>query len=74
MELIALEREIASLAPKQRESFLLVKGAGLSAREAADSLGRPLGTVLYEVYRATHTLRQALGDGFVPTALLEIDA
>ncbi len=63
MELIALETEIARLPPKRREAFLLVKGEGLAAREAAEALGRPLGTILYEVHRAVHALRAALGEG-----------
>ena len=73
MDIIALETEIANLPSRQRESFLLVKSEGLTAREAAEALGRPLGTVLYEVHRAVKALRTALGDGPVPTLLCEVE-
>jgi RNA polymerase sigma-70 factor (ECF subfamily) len=61
VDAIALSQEIARLPLNQRESFLLVKGEGITAREAAEILGRPIGTVLYDVYRAVHTLRGLLG-------------
>jgi len=73
MELIALEKELARLSPRQREAFLLVKGEGLTAREAAETLGRPVGTILYEVHRAVHRLRRALGEGPISTPLLEAE-
>ena len=73
MDIVALEREIANLPPKQRAAFLLVKGEGLTAREAADALGMPLGTVLYEVHRAVHALRRALGETPTPTLLWEAE-
>jgi RNA polymerase sigma-70 factor (ECF subfamily) len=57
---IALQQAIAVLPRSQRESFLLVKSEGLTAREAAEILGRPIGTVLYEVHQAVRSLREAL--------------
>ncbi|RYG49099.1 RNA polymerase sigma factor [bacterium] len=73
MDIVTLEREIALLPPKQREAFLLVKGEGLTARETAEALGRPLGTVLYDVHRAVHALRRALGEGPVPILMCEVE-
>lgn len=60
IDVIALRQEIAKLPLARREAFLLVKGEGVTAREAAEILGRPIGTVLYDVHRAVHTLRGAL--------------
>ena len=71
MNLIALETEIAKLPPRRREAFLLVKAEGLTAREAAEALGRPVGTILFEVHRAVHALRAALGEG--PRRLCEVE-
>lgn len=68
---LVLEEAIARLPPKRRAAFLLVKAEGLTAREAAEALGRPLGTVLYEVHRAVHELRTALGEEPLPTLLAE---
>ena len=74
MDLIALKDGIASLPPKRREAFLLVKGEGLTAREAAEALGRPVGTVLYEVHRAVQSLRIALGEGPLTNLLCEAES
>jgi len=60
VDIISLQQEIDRLPLKQREAFLLVKSEGLTAREAAEVLNRPLGTVLYEVHRAMHALRDGL--------------
>ncbi|RYG37948.1 RNA polymerase sigma factor [bacterium] len=73
MDIVTLETEIARLPTKQREAFLLVKGEGLTAREAAEALGWPLGTVLYEVHRAVHALRRALGEDSAPILLCEVE-
>jgi|GEM_PF-4109802 len=70
LDSILLRQEIARLPLKQREAFLLVKGEGLTAREAAAILRRPLGTVLYEIHRATKSLLQAIdGQDFSRVAL-----
>ncbi len=66
---IAIEQEIAKLPLKQREAFLLVKSEGLTAREAAGVLHRPVGTVLYEVHLATKALRNALSDEMISVAI-----
>jgi RNA polymerase sigma-70 factor (ECF subfamily) len=71
---ISLQQEIDRLPLRHREAFLLVKSEGLTTREAAEVLHRPLGTVLYEVHSAMHALRKGLrGDeidcGSVPSAL-----
>ena len=73
MELIALESEIAKLPERRRAAFLLVKAEGLTAREAAEALGRPVGTILYEVHRALLALRDALGEGPAPSLLCEVE-
>lgn len=73
MELIALQMEIAKLPPKQREAFLLVKGEGLTAREAAEALGRPIGTVLSEIFYAVRALRGALSETSAPSIACEAE-
>ena len=60
VDTISLQQEIDKLPLRHREAFLLVKSEGLTAREAAEVLHRPLGTVLYEVHRAVHALRNGL--------------
>jgi len=60
LDRIALEQAIGLLPLSQREAFLLVKSEGLTSREAADLLGRPIGTILYEVFTAVRSLRSAL--------------
>ena len=60
LNLIVLYEEIAKLPLLQRQAVLLVKGEGVTCREAAEILGRPLGTILYEVHRAMQTMRAAM--------------
>jgi RNA polymerase sigma-70 factor (ECF subfamily) len=60
LDQIALDRALGKLPASQREAFLLVKSEGLTAREAGEVLGRPLGTILYEVHQAVHFIRAAL--------------
>jgi RNA polymerase sigma factor (sigma-70 family) len=73
VDIIALEMEILSLPTKQREAFLLVKDEGLTAREAAEILSRPVGTILYDVHRAVKALRKALDVSPVPPSPCEED-
>jgi RNA polymerase sigma-70 factor (ECF subfamily) len=71
-QMIAIEQEIAKLPIKQREAFLLVKSEGLTAREAAIVLRRPMGTVLFEVHQATKALRNALADEMISVQLSSV--
>ena len=54
---IALQSALQELAPAFREAFLLVAAQGLTHREAAEVLERPLGTVKWQVAEATKRLR-----------------
>ncbi|HEU4618266.1 MAG TPA: RNA polymerase sigma factor [Gammaproteobacteria bacterium] len=54
--------EILRLPSAQREVLLLVAGEGLSYKEAAFTLGVPIGTVMSRLARARQTLVEALGD------------
>jgi len=77
LDLIALDQAIAKLPLSQQEAFLLVKSEGLTSREASEVLGRPLGTILYEVHQAVHEIRGALRgkevDQRVPSRLCEVE-
>lgn len=77
LDRVALQQAIARLPLAQRESFLLTKSEGLTAREASEILGRPLGTVLYEVHQAVHALREAMlgkeADHRMPSRLCEVE-
>ena len=54
----ALER----LTARQREAFVLVHLEGLTVRECAEVLGKPLGTVKSHLQRALVSLRSELAD------------
>ena len=60
LEQAALHEAIAALPLSQREAFLLVKSEGLTHREAAEALGKPLGTVLSEVHTAVKAIQRAM--------------
>ena len=66
-EWIALQQAVNELSLTQRESFLLVKGEGLTAKEASEALSRPIGTICSDVFHATRNLRQKL-TGIAPTS------
>ena len=53
---------LASLPSRDRDALLLVAWAGLSYREAAESLGIPVGTVRSRVNRARRRVRELVGD------------
>jgi RNA polymerase sigma-70 factor (ECF subfamily) len=55
-----LERALGTLAPAQREAFLLVSVLGLSYREAAGLTGCPAGTIASRVFGARTRLAAAL--------------
>lgn len=59
-----LRRALARLGPNHREVLLLVGLEQLSYREAAETLGIPVGTVMSRLARAREQLRSHLaGDG-----------
>lgn len=60
LERIALDQAMSRLPAIQREALLLVKGEGLTCREAAWALGIPEGTLKFRVYQAIEKLRAAL--------------
>jgi RNA polymerase sigma-70 factor (ECF subfamily) len=51
---------ICSLSEPMREAFLLVKGEGLTHREAAEAVGVPVGTMYFRVHSAVRQLRALL--------------
>jgi RNA polymerase sigma-70 factor, ECF subfamily len=57
LQCIELEQLLNKLSERQRGAFLLVKSEGLSYREAAEVLGRPMGTVQSDVHEASKKLR-----------------
>ena len=56
-----LQRALGSIDPRFKEAFLMMFLEGLSAREIAERLSVPLGTVLSRIHRARTALRRALG-------------
>lgn len=60
-EMDAIEAALASLTDDQRETIELRFFAGLSAREAADVMGRQEGTIRGLQFRAIAALRRQLG-------------
>lgn len=58
----ALDLALASVAPEQRETFLLTEVLGLSYQEAGDVLGVRVGTVKSRMFRARRALCLALAD------------
>ena len=60
-----IERGLSLLPPEQREVLLLVTLEGLSYREAAESQGVPIGTVMSRLSRARTALRDHL-EGELP--------
>ena len=62
LDSIALDRALAALDEPMREAFLLVAAQGLTHKEAAAILERPIGTVKWRVAEASRRLREALGE------------
>jgi RNA polymerase sigma-70 factor (ECF subfamily) len=62
LDTVLLERAIALLPPVLAEAFHLVMVQGLTHREAAEVLGRPIGTVKWFTASAVRRLREALRD------------
>ena len=62
LTLTALTRALQSLPVEQREAVALVLINGASYREAADTLGIPIGTLTSRIARARESLAAALGN------------
>lgn len=56
-----IENAVASLAPRQREVFDLVKMKGYSAKEAAEKTGMSVSAVKVSVHRSIQKLKEKLG-------------
>lgn len=54
---IELEQLIEALPERTKTSFVLVRCEGLSYREAAQAMGKPMGTVQSDVHKASRLLR-----------------
>lgn len=64
--LAEMGRAIDQLAEEQRQALLLVALGGSSYKEAAGSLGIPVGTLMSRLSRARTTLRALTGSGEEP--------
>jgi len=53
---------LATLTTAQREAVVLVDGSGLTAEEAGEALGVPVGTIWSRVHHGRAALRARLGD------------
>ncbi|MFL5711732.1 MAG: RNA polymerase sigma factor [Chloroflexota bacterium] len=75
-EIEAVRSALATLTDDQRDAIALRFFAGLSAREAAEAMGKQEGTIRGLQFRAIAALRRQLGieeteTAFVPSAVLE---
>ncbi|MDD4871447.1 MAG: RNA polymerase sigma factor [Kiritimatiellae bacterium] len=59
---IDVQRLLGSLPSKERDLLLLRFYSGLSFREIADILRRPLGTVLWQAHRSLKKLKEIAGE------------
>jgi RNA polymerase sigma-70 factor (ECF subfamily) len=58
----AIQVGLACLDQRLRETLLMVVMEGLTAQEAADRLGLPMGTVLSRLHRARERLREVMAE------------
>jgi len=61
-QLDSIQVGLASLDQRLRETLLMVVMEGLTAQEAADKLGVPMGTVLSRLHRARERLRETMAE------------
>lgn len=66
LDLADTARALDTLPEDQREALLIVVLGGLSYKEAAESLGLPMGTLMSRLGRARAALRAALGQTATP--------
>ncbi|MCC2670366.1 MAG: polymerase, sigma-24 subunit, subfamily [Armatimonadetes bacterium] len=62
LDRVWLEATISRLPEHQREALILVKGEGLTHREAAEVLGIPQGTLQFHVHEAIRYLRRVVSE------------
>src|SRR5881398_3123312 len=68
MDLLDLQRALASLAPEQREVVLLIALEDMSYADVSRALGIPMGTVMSRLSRGRERLRRVM-DGQAPGTL-----
>jgi RNA polymerase sigma-70 factor (ECF subfamily) len=61
---------VESLPPLHREVVLLVDVEGFSYKDAADTLGVPIGTVMSRLHRARQQLQKSLYDYAVESGIV----
>ena len=61
LEMTWVRNALKNLSTEQREVVLLREYAGLSFKEIANVIERPIGTVLSQMHRALKTLKHHLG-------------
>ena len=66
--LAAVRRAMGELPPEQRTVLMLVCVDGLSYKDAAESLGIPVGTVMSRLSRARQDLHERMTGGHMPDA------
>ena len=69
LDLMDVERALASLAPDQREVVLLVALEDMSYADVSRALGIPMGTVMSRLSRGRERLRRAMNAGATKTGL-----
>ncbi|ATE66893.1 RNA polymerase sigma factor [Rhizorhabdus dicambivorans] len=62
VELGKVDRAMAALPPEQREVIALILVEGFAYREAAETLGLPMGTVTSRLVRGRQALMEILGE------------
>jgi len=62
VELNKVDRAMAALPPEQREVIALILVEGLAYKEAAETLGLPMGTVTSRLVRGRQALMELLGE------------
>jgi len=72
LDLLDVERALASLAPDQREVVLLVALEDMSYADVSRALGIPMGTVMSRLSRGRERLRRAMNPDAVTKGTLKV--